>query len=392
MRIAFIGQKGIPARSGGVEKHVEQLAVRMTKEGHEVFVYVRSHYTDLSLKQYEGVKLIHLPSLYTKNLDAITHTFFATLHALFCRYDIIHYHSIGPSTLSFIPRLLKRKTRVVATFHSPDYLQKKWGWFARWYLRLGEYLICTVPEKTIVVSEGLHEYVSHKYGCDATMIPNGAETEQVTASDALARYGLKEKKYILSVGRLVKHKGIHYLIKAFEQLEDTNRLSNNFKLVIVGKNSETPEYERYLRVMSQGRINVMFLGEQTGETLAQLFAHAYVFVQPSESEGMSIALLEAMGHGLACLTSDIDANKEVVDTAGLTFENKNVEDLKNKLAYLLNREEEVKELGEKARRRVAEHYSWEAIAKRTLRLYRELLLQKESARPRPLGAKTKVAH
>lgn len=382
MKIAFIGQKGIPAQSGGVEKHVEQLAVRMAREGHEVFVYVRSHYTAPGLKEYCGVKLIHVPSIHTKSLDAITHTLFATLHALFRRYDIIHYQSIGPSTLSFIPKLLKRKTKVLATFHCFDYEHKKWGWFARTYLRFGEYMACAVPEKTIAVSEGLRDHAVRNYDCDAVVIPNGAESVSEVGNDQLEAFGLKEKKYILSVGRLVKHKGVHYLIKAFEQLEDTNRLSNNFKLVIVGKNAETPEYERYLKVMSQGRENIVFTGEQTGETLKQLFANAYAFVQPSESEGMSIALLEAMGHGLPCVVSDIDANMEALGESGLTFMSKNVEDLKQKLAYLLNRPAEAERLGHYARARVEEKYSWNAIARQTLDVYREVMLgasEKEKA-------------
>jgi len=69
MKIAFIGQKGIPAVSGGVETRVEELATRMAKEGHEVFVYVRNNYTDKDLKKYKGVNLIHLPSITSKNLD-----------------------------------------------------------------------------------------------------------------------------------------------------------------------------------------------------------------------------------------------------------------------------------------------------------------------------------
>src|SRR4030042_6607900 len=105
MKIAFIGQKGIPASLGGVEKHVEEIATRMAKSDHEVFVYARHNYTDKNFKEYKGVKLIHLPNIPTKHLDAISHTFLATLHALFQKYDIIHYQAIGPTSLSWIVKL-----------------------------------------------------------------------------------------------------------------------------------------------------------------------------------------------------------------------------------------------------------------------------------------------
>lgn len=373
MRIAFIGQKGIPALSGGVEKHVENVAVRMAQAGHDVFVYVRSHYVDVSMKEYQGVTLVHVPSIQTKNLDAITHTFCATIHALFQGYDVIHYQSVGPTTLSFIPMVLMWKTKIIATFHCQDHFHKKWGWFAKMYLKFGEYVTCSVPDKTIVVSEGLQEYALQKYGRKAELIPNGAVIESGIGSDALAQFGIKEKRYVLSVGRLVKHKGVHYLINAFGQLEDTNKIPNNFKLVIVGKHSETKEYEEYLKVMSHNRTNVIFLGEQTGRTLKQLFANAYLFVQPSESEGMSIALLEAMGYGLATVVSDIEPNKEVVADTGIVFENKNVDDLRDKLAYALNcPESEIKAYGHSAQTRILKQYSWDAIAKKTVKLYQSL--------------------
>src|SRR4030067_1663255 len=109
MKIAFIGQKGIPAKIEGVEKHVECLASELAKRNHEIFVYVRNNYTKKHIESHEGAKLIHLPSIPTKNLDAISHTFLATMHALFQNYDVIHYHSIGPTSLSIIPKILKRK-------------------------------------------------------------------------------------------------------------------------------------------------------------------------------------------------------------------------------------------------------------------------------------------
>jgi len=84
MKIALIGQKGIPVtHGGGVEKHVENLAVRLVELGHEVIVYTRHGYTDKRLKEYKGVKLVGLPSVPTKNLDAISHTFLAALDVIF---------------------------------------------------------------------------------------------------------------------------------------------------------------------------------------------------------------------------------------------------------------------------------------------------------------------
>lgn len=369
MKIAFIGQKGIPAVSGGVEKHAEKLAVKLAGLGHKVFVYVRNNYTDKKLKEFKGVKLIHLPSIPTKNLDAISHTFLTTVHALFQNYDAIHYQAIGPASLSWIIKLFKKKTALIATFHCQDYYHQKWGMFARAYLRFGEFVTCKIPDKTIVVSKALRNYALEKYGLDSIFIPNGAEVKRNPQTDSLAGWGLKEKKYILSVSRLIKHKGVHYLIEAFKQLEDTNKLPNNFKLVITGDGYHTDDYVKYLKTISEKRNNIIFTGNQTGKTLEQLFSHAYLFVQPSESEGLSIALLEAMGYGIFPLVSDIKENMEVVGKSGFSFQSKNVQDLKDKLAYLLNQPNEVQRIGKAVKEKVEKEYSWDSIAQKTVQVY-----------------------
>ena len=374
MKIAFIGQKGIPAISGGVEKHVEKLATRLAAQGHEVFVYVRAHYTHIAVSEYKGVRLVHVPSIPTKHLDAFSHSLFSTLHALFQDYTVIHYHSIGPGVLALLPRLLKPGTHVVATFHTRDYFHKKWNFLARFWLRVSEYITCYVPEKVIVISETLAAYARTKYGRDFVFIPNGAEVEAEPDPTPLRAFGLRPKRYVLSVSRLVEHKGIHYLIKAFQELEHRNKMPNNFKLAIVGSHAYTADYERYLKVLAADNPNILFLGEQRGKNLSALFTQASIFVQPSEEEGLSLALLEAMAYGLPVIVSNIPANREAVKkNCGAVFEVRNIESLKKELGYYINRPAEARELGRAAKKRAEACYGWDAIAERTLEVYESLL-------------------
>ncbi|MFZ2187870.1 MAG: glycosyltransferase family 4 protein [Candidatus Moraniibacteriota bacterium] len=390
MRIAFIGQKGIPSLSGGVEKHVEKLATRLAASGQEVFVYVRSHYTDPSLTEYAGVKLIHIPSIRTKHLEAISHALFATAHMLFQNYDVVHYHSIGPSVFTILPRIFRPGIRVVATFHTRDYFHKKWGWFARLCLRIAEYLTCVVPEKTIVISETLLAYAKKTYKKNFSFIPNGAEVEYEPDAALLNQWGIRPKRYILSVSRLVEHKGIHYLIKAFRELERQNKVPNNFKLVIVGTHAYTQEYEKYLRVLSEGARNIVFTGELHGKDLAVFFSHASLFVQPSEEEGLSLALLEAMAYGLLPIVSDIPANMEAIrNGSGISFTVKDVESLKKELAYYINRPEEAAVIGAIAKERAEQEYSWDAIAQKTLEVYEDALRQYSNVKEHYASYRTK---
>lgn len=373
MKIVFIGQKGIPAITGGVESHVEELAVRLVKSGHEVSAYTRPNYTNPKLKKYKGVNLISLKSIASKHLDAITHTFRACLDVRKREVDVIHFHSIGPSSLIWLVRMLKPKTPVVATFHTQCYKHQKWGLLAKMYLKFGERVICKSPDKTIVISKNLKKYAFEKYACDAVYAPNGVSIpENRIARDIKKQWGLTEGSYIVAVQRLIRHKGVHYLIEAY------NKLRTNKKLVIVGAGTFTDDYVAELKAMAKDNPNIIFTGNQTGRTLNELYSNAYMFVQPSESEGLSIALLEAMAYGKACLVSDIPENREAVGSIGRTFVNKNPMDLALNLLYLLKQEKLVKKMGQLGRTRVAKNYDWDGITKKVIKIYETTIEEKEA--------------
>ncbi|MFA6533567.1 MAG: glycosyltransferase family 4 protein [Patescibacteria group bacterium] len=374
MRIAFIGQKGIPVKFGGIERHAEELAARLVKNGHQVFVYTRPWYSDPELKEFQGIKLISLPSINTKHLDAISHTFVATIHALFAPYDVIHYHGVGPALLSFIPRIFKPSARVVVTFHCIDRKHQKWGWFARLTLKLGEMAACAFAHKTIAVSKSLQFYCSQIYNCEAVYIPSGASWKPAVVADNLLaeKFGLDQDDYILTVSRLVRHKGIHYLIDGYRALKTDK------KLVIVGDSAFTDDYVKELREAAKDDPRIIFTGYQGGAELEQLFAHAYLVVQPSESEGLPLSVLEAMSYSRAVLSSDIAENLEVVKDHGFSFKNKDVADLVSQLELLLSRPDLVKTVGSAGRDYINQNYNWDDIARKTGDVYKELLAEEAS--------------
>lgn len=367
MRIVFIGQKGIPATFGGVEKHAEDLAIRLVKNGHEVLVYTRRNYTPDDLKSYKGVQLISLPSIATKHLDAISHTFLACLDVIFRqKADVVHFHSIGPSLLSWMIKIFKPQVRLIATFHSQCYNHQKWGALARFFLHLGEKMVCTIPDKTIAVSKSLTDYALRKYGKKVVYIPNGVEIMRQKDADEIKKWGLSKGNYIVAISRLVRHKGVQYLIEAYKQL-DTDK-----KLVIVGDGAFTDDYVQGLKEMANDNPNIIFTGNQSGDILRELFSNAYLFVQPSESEGLSIALLEAMSYGLPVLVSDIMENVEVVNNDGFVFANKDVADLTMKLKEILLMDELVlAENGKTLQEVVQKNYNWDNIVREIETLYKE---------------------
>ena len=365
MKICFIGQKGIPTRYGGIERYVENLSAGLAKAGHEVFVYTRPYYTPKKQKKFQDVNLISLPSIHTKHLDTISHVFFATIHALFQNYDIIHYQNVGPALLAWIPRLLKPRSKVVVTFQCLDRNHQKWGPASRFFLHLGEWAACKFPRQTITVSENLKEYCLKKYHTKTEYIPNGANPQVLNLknSSILKKYNLEKGRYLLVVSRLIRHKGIHHLIRAFRELKV------NLKLVIVGSGSFTDGYVKELKNLAKGDPRVIFTGLKQGQDLNALYRNCYFYVHPSESEGMSLSILEAMSYSKAVLASDIPENFEVLQDVGLTFENRNINDLSDKLKVLIKNPELVIRLGLLAHEKVKKEYNWEKIISQTIFIY-----------------------
>jgi glycosyltransferase involved in cell wall biosynthesis len=359
MKIAFIGQKGLPATVGGVETHVERLALGLAARGHDVTVYARHWYVKRRLKKYRGVHIIFKKSWATKNFDTISHVFFSSIDACRRNYDIIHYHGVGPALLSFIPRIFAPRTRVVVTFHSVDRTHMKWSWIAKFFLHLGERAAVSFPHATIAVSETLKKYCRANYGKEVRYIPNGVDRHECVVPRLIKnKWGLTHGSYLLFLSRLVKHKGAHYLIQAF------NKLKTNKKLVIAGSSAFTDSYIKELRKLSVDNPRIIFTGELDAETRLwqELFSNAYLFILPSESEGLPIVVLEAMSFGRPVLVSDIPQNLETIQPDyGFRFRNKSVMDLGKKIKYLLTHPKLLERTGRSALENVLTKYSWSTI-------------------------------
>jgi len=371
MRIAMIGQKGIPALYGGIERHVEELSLELAKNGHEILTYARSWYTPLAIKKYRGIKINHIPTVRTKHLDAIVHTFLSTLHAIGQKPDVIHYHGVGPSLLSWLPRILAPKIRVIATFHCIDRYHQKWNWFARQILLLGEKFACIFPHKTITVSKTIQNYCQNEFYRQTSYIPNGVEKYTSPAGKTLiSEWNLRPQKYFLTVTRLVRHKGVHYLIDAWQiARKQYPELLNDYKLVIVGDSSYTDDYVNEIKEMAHGDDSIVFTCWQNGQALAELFNNSTMLVHPSENEGMSMSVLRAMSLGKAVLISDIPEQKELISDAHFWFNNTNISSLANKIVEILQHPEWMAEAGVANKKLTEKKYNWVDIAKQTEKIY-----------------------
>ena len=310
MKIGIIGHKRIPSNEGGIEKGVEQHSVRMVARGHQVTAYNRGghnvfgkEFDRKKRKTYKGVKIVTIPT--TKGSSSVPiYSFLATLHAAIARYDCVSYRASGPCAMIPLAKLFG--LRVVASLHGIDSQRDKWGGFASKYLEFGEKMAAQKADVCLVLSKNMKEYIDKKYNVNSVLFANGIDKPDYHAPEIIKeKYGLEKDSYILSLGRIVPEKGIHYLINAFRK-SNTDK-----KLVIAGGAESNKDYYNQLLEAAKDDERIIFTGFVMGQEIREFYSNAYIFALPSNLEGMANALLEAMSYGNCCLVSDIPENTEV---------------------------------------------------------------------------------
>lgn len=352
IKIALLGSRGIPARYSGFETFYEQLAIRLVSRGHEVTVYNRSHFIRDVKEDYQGVRIISLPSISSKHLDTITHTFISSIHALFQQYDIIYYCIVGNSPLVSIARVAG--SNVLLNVDGEDWAREKWSGFARWYQRKCEWVAARTAPVIISDARSIQEKYLKLYGVATVFVPYGANIMRNEGLAALDKWGLSPDKYILYVGRFVPENGIDLLINAYRKI-DTDK-----NLVIVGDAVYMNEYRNYLHGIADER--VIFTGFVFGEDYAQLSSHASFYVQPSGINGTRPALLDQLAFGNCVLVRNSDTNMEVIGNCGCSFDkNRLMESLVEQIQELVDSPNKVAFFRSKATSRIQEFYNWEWI-------------------------------
>ncbi|MCA1842571.1 MAG: glycosyltransferase family 4 protein [Actinobacteria bacterium] len=367
----------MPATHGGIERHVEEVGARLAAMGHDVTVFCRSNYVPAGSGSHRGMRLRRLPTVGTKHLDAIVHSALSTAAALPQRFDVLHYHALGPGALTPVARALGR-ARVVQTVHGLDHDRSKWGGGARRLLRGAAWLSARVPHATIVVSHALADHYRDRYRRTVTAIPNGVEAPsgRPAPEHIRRRLGLEGGDYLLFVGRWVPEKAPDVLLRAFL------RLSGDMRLVLAGESSFTDDFSGRLRRLASGQPRVVLPGFVYGPMLAELYANAAAFVLPSTVEGLPLTLLEAASYGTPVVASAIAPHVEVLGGEGpgrRLFPPGDEDGLVAALGRSLADPPAERAGAADLRRRVVAAYRWEDAASATERLYRRLLPERAPA-------------
>jgi glycosyltransferase involved in cell wall biosynthesis len=360
MKLAILGTRGIPANYGGFETFAEELSIRLAARGHDVTVYGRSNNIRYSGKEYKGVKLVVLPTIGTKHLDTVAHTFISVLHAVPKRFDCVLMCNAANAVFAAVPRITG--TPVALNVDGIERKRKKWGPAGRTYYRISEYLSTIIPNVIVTDAAVIREYYMQEYGASSRMIAYGANCDREPTTEVQQKLGVQPRDYLLYVSRLEPENNAHVVIQAYASVQSGK------PLLIVGDAPYAHDYISGLRATTDARVR--FTGAIYGQGYRELQSHAFLYVHATEVGGTHPALIEAMGAGNCVLVYDTPENREVVGDCGIYY--KSERELSRHIQMAIDTPKLVETYRENARARIQSLYSWDVITDEYERLLREL--------------------
>jgi glycosyltransferase involved in cell wall biosynthesis len=354
--IMVIGARGIPDIEGGAEKHAENTFPLLVRRGYSVELVGIGTY--IKQTDYKGVKLTGLPTFSFMKSDKAIYNLLALAYAAIKRPRLVHLQGTNSALFLFLYKLLG--LRAVLRFGSSDSEFDKWSPLQRRIIRCCEQQLA-LADHVIVVSENFRRRLQSELNIGhVSVVPNGIDPIHISKESQTfwETLGLERNMYFLSVGRLTVDKDFETLIDAVEALPD-----KNIKLVIAGGKDE-PGYAERLQARSSDRIHL--IGRINRSLLSALYQHCSVYVNCSQHEGLSNALLEAISYHRPVVVSRIAANLEMPLPAISYFRTGDAADLKAKLERAIAEPEKFVANAEA-------FYSWENVADATHKIYHALL-------------------
>lgn len=388
MRVGLLTREFPPDVYGGAGVHVEFLAREL-----ETLVDVDVHCWGNGAAGDGPTRHQAWDSLDGANDALRTFSVDLSMAAALTGCDLVHSHTWYANLAGHIGKLLYGIPHVM-TAHSLEPLRP---WKAE---QLGGgYALSGWAERTavesadavIAVSRGMRTDILTCYPAidpaKVRVVHNGIDTDlyrPVPGTDVLERLGIDpQRPYVLFVGRITRQKGVPHLLRAAKELDPSAQL------VLCAGAPDTPQIDAEFRTLfeelSRAREGVTWIPEMLPrEQIVQLLTHARLFVCPSVYEPLGIVNLEAMACGTPVVASAVGGIPEVVadGSTGLLvpYGEKEPAAFEARLAQALNAlvtdPRTATRMGAAGRDRAVKEFGWDAVARRTTRVYEELLESK----------------
>lgn len=354
-RVAILGCKGLPARYGGFETFADEVSRRWVARGLEVSVFCegsdRPKPTELA-----GVRLVHVRRRWKGPLGTLTYDLASLVRAR-RGFDVVLLLGYGASFAAFLPR--RGGAEVWIHMDGLEWRRSKWGRVARAWLWLMEGLARRTADRLVFDSRALLEQYRQrrrvgKGAPQLSYLAYGAPLVHDPDPAPLAELGLEPGAYDLAICRCEPENHLIEIVRAHR------RAVRARPLLVVTHARASSRYARRLLALQSERVH--FPGPIYDRRLLDpLRAHCHAYLHGHSVGGTNPSLLEAMGAGAAVVAHDNPFNREVLESCGLYFSGE--EDLENALRRLDALTPEARrDLGRRARERVARAYAWDDCA------------------------------
>ncbi len=367
MKVLRVASDIYPDTPGGIGIHVHEMSKHQSLMGCDVTVV--TSITPLNHKRYEerdGYHIVRIPTPVKMLGNSLQVGLVSYLLENRSKFDVIHAHShlfYSTNVTALLrktggPPLVITNHGVFSTSASSTIQDLYFPTVGSPTLRAADAVLCyTEADRDKIMGFGV-------LGGRIKVIHNGIDSSLFTPGP-----GKSEVPQVLWIGRMVKGKGLVYLIEAFRILKNKGIV---FKAVLVGRG---PDLEQVQQLLSQyglkDQVRLISIIDQG--SAVQLYRESTVFALPSISEGMPRTLLESMSCGTPFVCTDLPQLVDLAVGCGVTAGYGDVEGIANGLERYLTDKVTADEHGKRGRQKVLDHYSWKETVAQTIEVYHELV-------------------
>jgi len=370
LRIAIFGGRGIPSTYSGTETFLIELAPRLVERGHEVIVYCRRSLFRDRPSHYNGVRLIYLPSVETKNLGTFTHTLACMIDVLRRGVDAMLVTNVANAFHCIIPRIFRKNCAI--NVDGIEWKRGKWGRAGKAYFYLNAKLCGKILPKGIITDAyAMRRLYLEEFKTPSACIAYGGNIERSINPEVVRQYGLEPGNYYLIASRLVPENNAALIVEGFQKAP-TRRI-----LAIAGDANYKSQFVHDLKANSGDRVR--FLGHVDSiEHVKELHCNAYAYIHGHMMGGTNPALLKALAYGNCILAHANPFSDEVLGGHGLLFGD--AEDLAEKIHLIESKPELAESYRRRAPERIRTVYNWERITDQYEELFYQLAAGEDPTR------------
>ena len=364
LKISIIGSRGYPYVYSGYETLIKELSERLVARGCEVTVYCHRNLFNKKPALVKGIKLVYVPTIESKSLSQLIHSFLSMCHAVTSDADVIFAVNAANGPFGLISKIFRKPTAI--NVDGLEWLRPKWKGLGAKYFNIAARLSTILFDQIINDSDEMRKVYLNLFKKESVVIAYGATVIKSEELSLIKQWSITPKEYYLVVGRMIPDNNADIIVKGFLASNSTK------KMVVVGDVFYRDNYADKLKSLKDERL-IFTSYVNDSDVLAALYHHSYMYVHGHEFGGTNPTMIKAMAYGCGILALNTVFNKEMLnnDSYGIYFD-KNQEAVRRQINYADQHPNKIKQLRQKSQLGITDKYNWDCITDQYLDVFKRL--------------------